>query len=549
MDFSESCLDTVFYNGKVVTVNDTNDITEAVGIKGNRIVYVGTNQGIQQWIGAKTKVIDLAGRSLLPGFNDSHFHPILNGVKDNTLDAAQIDTGKNFCKNKEELLQLISAAAKTKVPGEWISMSGYEDLWDTERPTIEELDAAAGDHPLHCMHGGGHVCLYNHKALEYLGVFAPDDANKYPEHEIEIQEGKLTGLLRGNTHVLLMSHIDYTEEQQTRAALKSQELCLQKGITSIGDMGEYGRTSYHVMQKLCQERKFKIRSCMAIHNVFGKAPSLKENKAYWEDLGFLTGLGDEHFRIGPCKIMIDGGSTAPSCATREPYSHDANCLPERAWERDEVANYIQRIQDADCQATAHAIGDLAVEFMVEAYERCFEKDPEKTRKLRHRIEHCTIMDQDLISRMGKMNICPSVSAGLIRTYGAKFAQLYGAKRNRYLAPMRSMLDAGLKCSLHSDTPSGPCGLDCIDGAVNRYDRSTDVQCDRTQAISMMEAIRCYTLNAAYASHEESIKGSIEPGKLADIIVLSGDILEIDPMNIVDLRVDLTMIDGVIEYER
>ena len=180
---------------------------------------------------------------------------------------------------------------------------------------------------------------------------------------------------------------------------------------------------------------------------------------------------------------------------------------------------------------------------------CFEKDPEKTRKLRHRIEHCTIMDQDLISRMGKMNICPSVNAGLIRMYGAKFAKIYGAKRNRYLAPMRSMLDAGLKCSLHSDTPSGPCGLDCIDGAVNRYDRSTDVQCDRTQAISMMEAIRCYTFNAAYASHEESIKGSIEPGKLADIIVLSGDILEIDPINIVDLRVDLTMIDGMIEYER
>lgn len=133
--------------------------------------------------------------------------------------------------------------------------------------------------------------------------------------------------------------------------------------------------------------------------------------------------------------------------------------------------------------------------------------------------------------------------------GKNLAAFYGPERSRYLEAVRSMLDAGIKVSLHSDAPSGPVGIQVIDAAVNRYDRSKDYQFDRTQCVSVLDAIRCYTLHPAYASYQENLKGSVEVGKLADLIVLSDDILKIDPMEITNLKVDLTMIDGVVEYER
>jgi predicted amidohydrolase YtcJ len=306
-----------------------------------------------------------------------------------------------------------------------------------------------------------------------------------------------------------------------------------------------GKSSVHILQKLCKTGRFKVRVNMLLHSIFGK-PYSKEMNAHWLDLGFLSGLGDERFRIGACKFMIDGGSGAPSCATREPYSHDPGLSGERGWEREEAAEYIQMIHNAECQATAHAIGDLAVEFMVEGYEKAFAQNPRPD--LRHRIEHCTLVDTDLIKRMAKMNICPSLNVSCVQKLGIRMRDFYG-ERNKYLCAVRTMLDEGVMCSLHSDIPSYEDGLALIDAAVNRYDRMNNFQCDRTQAVSVLEAIRCATYNGAYASFEENRKGSLEPEKLADMIVLSGDILSMDPMNIPSLSVDMTMIDGIIEYQR
>ena len=550
MNFDFSYLDIAFKNGSVITVNAKDEIAEAVGVKGNKIVFVGSNADIDQLIDEHTKVVDLAGRTLMPGINDAHFHPILNGMLGPDMSCGMIDTTKKNCPSLEAMLQMIRDTAKTLEPGRWISMMGYEPTLFPEgrHPTIEELDAAAPNNPVHCMHGGGHICMYNHKALEYLGVYGPEDAAKYPQDEVEVVDGKLTGMVRGHTHFWLWGQVEYTEEQQRKAALKSQQQCFAAGITSVGDMGACDRPSYHTMQKLCRNGEFRVRSYMALHSIFGKPYSLEDNE-HWLQLGLITGLGDEHFRVGPCKFMIDGGTGGPSCATREPFSHDPSLPRERGWEREETWDYIKKINDAECQCTAHAVGDLAIEFMVEGYERCFAENPERVRSLRHRIEHCVIVDQDLIDRMASMNICPVLHPGLIQMLGKNLAAFYGPERNRYLEAVRSMLDAGIKVSLHSDAPSGPIGINVIDAAVNRYDRSKDYQFDQTQCVSVLEAIRCCTLHPAYASFQEDIKGSIEIGKLADMIVLSDDILKIDPMDIYKLKVDMTMIDGVVEYER
>ena len=548
MNFDFSHADIAFKNGRVITADPADRVGSAAAIKGNRIVFAGSDAALDRILDEKTKVIDLNGRTLMPGIIDTHYHPILFGLIEPGADAAIIDTFHGNCGSLAEMFDLFKRAAARKKPGEWISAMGYEPslLPEKRHPALAELDRAVPDHPVHCMHGGGHVCVYNSKALAILGVYGPADARKYPPDEVEVIDGKLTGLVRGHTHFRLWSQVEYPEDARKKAALKARRHCLENGITSIHDCGAFGRQSYHLMQKLCESGEFKIRVYMMLHSVFGKDFS-KEDNARWFALGLMSGLGDARFRIGSSKFMIDGGSGVPSCGTRQPFSHDPSLPREFGWRREEVAEYIRLIHDAECQATAHAIGDLAIEYMVEGYEAAFRENPRPD--LRHRIEHCTIVDQDLIDRMAKMNICPSVNVSSIAKLGQPFARFYGESRNKYICAVRSMLDAGVVCSLHSDTPSYPAGLAVIDAAVNRYDRTHGFQCDKTQAVSVPEAIRCATINGAYASFEETIKGSVEPGKLADLIVLSDDILRVPPEDIHALKVDLTMIDGKIEYLR
>ena len=552
MNFDFSYLDIAFKNGSVITVNESDEIAQAVGVKGNKIVFVGTNEEIDQLIDEKTQVIDLKGRTLMPGINDSHYHPILNGMIGTDLDSAMVDTGFAQAKDIPSVLAILKAVTDTKAPGKWVSSMGFEAtlLKEQRYPTLEELDAIAPNNPLQALTCNGHNAIYNSKALEYLKVYTAEDAKKYPEGEVVVADGKLTGEVRGHTHFWLWGQVEYTEPQQRKAAMKSQKQCLELGITSVGDMGECDAPSYHIMQKMCRDGDFKIRSYMALHSIFGKHYSLEDNE-HWMKLGFVTGLGDEHFRVGPCKFMIDGGSGGPTCYTREPYSHDPSAPSERGWEREETWDYIKKVDDAECQCTAHAMGDGAIEFMVEGYEKAFEacEDKEAFKARRHRIEHCMLVDQDLIDRMAKMNICPSVNAGLQIRNGKNLARFYGPKREKFLGALKSMMEAGVVCSLHSDAPSGPVGFEMIDGAVNRYDLRQGYQCDMSQAVTVLQAIRCCTYNAAYQSYEEKIKGSIEVGKLADLIICDRDILAMDTHELHNVKVDLTMIDGKVEYQR
>ncbi len=321
ISFDFSYLDLAFRNGTVITVDHQDRVAQALGIKGNRIVFVGDNAEIDQLVDSSTQIIDLKGRALLPGFVDSHYHPILTGLIGNEPDDGMMDTFG--CPSLEELLRKITESVKRKKPGEWISSMGYDPSFFPEGrfPTLEELDRIAPDNPVHCMTDGGHVCAYNSRALAHIGVYTAEDAARFPEHEVEVVDGHLTGLVRGHTHFKLWGCVDYTEKQQKKAALKGQQIALQAGITSIHDAGEMDAPSYHIMQKLCRDRIFKVRVYMMLHSIFGRNFSAQDNE-HFISLGFMTGLGDDHFRVGSSKFMIDGGSAAPSCATREPFCHD-----------------------------------------------------------------------------------------------------------------------------------------------------------------------------------------------------------------------------------
>jgi predicted amidohydrolase YtcJ len=547
MSFDYSYVDIAFKNGTVITINKNDEIAEAVGIKGNKIVFVGSNIELEKILDKETKVIDLNGKTLIPGFIDTHYHPILKGLFGDDEDSPIINTSLDNCKSIVDILMLVKKAASKRKPGEWISMMGYDqnNIFERRHITIEELDLASPRNPVQCMRACGHICIYNSMALQSIGVYCADDAKKYSENEIVIENGKLTGMVKDHTHFLIWSKVKYTEEQQIFAAMKSNDLLIRNGITSVHDAGEFSTLSYNIMQTLCKSREFKPREYMLIHNVFGKRFALEDN-AHFLSLGLKTGIGDEYFRLGSCKFMIDGGTSGPSCATRDPYSHDPELAGIIGWSREETKEYIKIINDAGCQATAHAVGDLAVEYMVEGYEFAFKTNPRS--EARHRIEHCAIVDQDLIERMAKLNICPSTNPGFIAWNGSNYTKYY-SERMKYFIALRSMIDAGVMVSIGSDSPSGPIEpISVIDAAVNRIDRVTNEQTDIKQGISFLEAIKLYTINGAYSSYEENIKGSIEVGKLADIVILSTDVLKLKKENIRDLKVEMTMIDGIIEYK-
>ena len=224
MNFDFSFIDLAFKNGKVITVNPTDDIVEAVGIKGNKIVFVGSNEDLDAILAKQekeAKVYDLKGRTLMPGMIDSHIHPFLVGMLNPDPESPMISLFGDNAKCLADIKEWIRKALEVKKPGQWISMWGYEvpNLEENRDPTIEELDEWAPDNPVQCMEGSGHKSMFNHKALEVIDVYTAEDAKKYPEGDIEVKDGKLTGMVYGVTCFLLWSKVAYSADDMKKAAL------------------------------------------------------------------------------------------------------------------------------------------------------------------------------------------------------------------------------------------------------------------------------------------------------------------------------------------
>ncbi len=548
MKFYFSYVDIGFYNGNIITVNNEDEIAQAVGVKGNKIVFVGSTEALMEITDDRTKLIDLKGRTMCPGFIDTHFHPILNGLFEDNEHGSIIRIQTDQYPSIQDILDIIRKAASIRPEGQWISLMGYDQnrLVEGRHPRKEELDLAAPNHKVQCMRACGHIGIYNSAALGTIGVLDAADVLRYPKNEIVIEDGRLTGMVKEHTHFYLWSKVTYTQEQQIKAATKSNSILLKNGITSLHDPGECGAVSYQVMQHLCKNRTFKPRVCMMLHSIFGK-PFSKQDNEHYLSLGLLSGLGDEFFRIGPSKFMIDGGTSGPSCATKDPYCHDSLMPGIIGWEKEEIIQYIHDLHKAGVQITAHAVGDLAIEYMVEGYEKAIIELPRED--TRHRIEHCAIVSSDLIDRMAVLQLCPSCNPGFIAWNGTNYTAYFG-ERMKFFMAMNSMIQAGIKVSIGSDAPSGPVeSMKILDACVNRRDFITNQLIDQTQCIGILEAVRAYTMNGAYASFEENIKGSIEVGKCADLVILSENLLQCPKEEIGRIHVDMTIIDGIVEYEK
>lgn len=533
--------DIILKNGVVITVDSQDSICEAAAVKGNRIVYTGDNKGAEMWCGSDTKVIDLNGRTLLPGFIDSHMHLGMTGQNA----AVIIDCNSNDVTTIKDIQEKIRQAAAATPKGSWIKATGYEQskLAEGRHPTRDELDEAAPDHPVQLTRCCLHMGVYNTPALEAGGITGPE---MFAPGEVVVDEnGRMTGLLKETACTYMWDKVIYTKEEYMNSFKAANDMLLSYGVTSMHDGSFYGEETIGLYQEACEKGLIKVRMYNLLYHAYGKAKTIEWINSFIST-GIRGGLGNEHFRLGHVKILIDGSTSGPSCATTEPYSHDPLLKGIQLYTQEEADDIIIRAHNAGFNVSAHAVGDAAVNVILTSIERAVKQNP---RPCRHRIEHCGIINDDLLKRIKKAGIVPVPNPGFFNENAEIYVKYYGDRVN-HMFPLKSYVDNGIIAALGSDSPvinANP--MIGIYGAVTRTDKCSGTAAGAGQCIGIMDAIRMYTYNGAYASLEENIKGSLEPGKLADMVILSENILKTPVEKIKSIKVDMTILDGEIVYER
>lgn len=530
--------DLVFINGEVITVDEKNRIVEAVAVKENRIAAVGSNQEIRQYITGDTKVIDLQGRSLLPGFIDSHIHLTIYGT--NLLGVSCIEP---HVKSLEDIFVELRKKAQETPNGEWVRAWGFNEqkLAEGRYPTKEELDDISTEHPIVVIRTCNHTSIVNSKALEVanIGKDAPDPEGGIIERD---QDGRLTGKMIENAHMQVFEYASYTDAEIRKGIQLASEEFIKAGITSIHDAGAYGdgAESIRIMQQAIKANEVKVR----VYAMIGSLTNSHEFVKKMVNAGPITGLGDERFKIGPAKLFTDGSSVGPTIATREGYSHDLGDHGITYYSQEDLNRILGEAHEKGFQLTAHAQGDRAIEMLLDCYENALENHPRDDH--RHRIEHAGISSPDLVQRMKKLGVIVTPNPVFMYVNGDKYLEYYG-DRVEVMYPARDFIDQGIVAAFGSDAPVT--FLDPLLGihaAVNRKS-SGGQPVGECQAVSVTEAIKAYTWNGAYASFEEKLKGSIEPGKLADLVVLDSSILNQEKTKLKEMKVEMTIIDGQIVH--
>lgn len=530
--------ETIFFGGPVVTVDRNDRVCGAAAVANGVILAAGTEEEIRRLADENTEFIDLKGRSLIPGIIDSHEHTAVRG-----MNAAGIDCRPEAVRSIEDIKERVREAAARTPKGEWIRGWGYNDtmLIEGRHPNRWDLDEAAPDHPVSLTRVCVHISANNSKALEAAGI---REDSKAPEGgAFERKDGKISGVLFENAHMLMQKAAIPSQEEMVEAMAVVSEMLVSEGITTVHDSGGYGPGQLAAMQAAREQGRLKMR-------LYAMIFSFVDNLKFIDDMlnaGIHTGFGDDWLRLGPMKIMIDGSSSGPTAATREPYASNPASSGIMSMKQEEIEDIVLRAHKAGWQLTCHAVGDRAVETIIGAYEKALNASPRADH--RHRVEHCAMMDDGLLKRAADLRIVPVPQPVFLYEFGDGYLKNYGEKRGGRMFPCRSELDFGLVPAGSSDCP-----ITWSNPFLNMYMAVTrKAQTGQTigerERITIREALRMFTINGAYASFEEDKKGSIEPGKLADLVVLSRDLYHTPDEEIRDIKADLTMVGGKIVFQR
>lgn len=532
LPFYQQSIDLILYNANIITVNPNQPSAQAIAISSDKIIVVGTNESILKLATGFTKKIDISGKTILPGFIDSHSHPASSG-------RAHLRNVDCDLRSISAIKKVIYERTKNTPEGEWVEGFKYDDTKTSEKRFInnKDLDEVSPHHPVIIRHRGGHTAYVNSMALT-LGGIDRNTADPLGGHiERDAISGELTGrLLESATSAIenLIPNIFSRSEYQAGAKLISQMMS-KSGITSVTDAGTDAR-SYQSYQDAHDAKELKTRIyCMMRGR--GVDEMMRAGKK--------TGDGDEWVRVGAMKLACDGSISERTARLSESYIGRPNDYGIIV--NDEEMLYEQAIKahKKDWQIGIHANGDVGIDIVLNVYERLqkvyYRKDP------RFRLEHCTVINDDLIRRIKALKAIPTPFSTYVYWHGEKMKE-YGKERLERMFAVKSFLDAGINVTQTSDYPPGPFEpMMAIQSSVTRRDYNGNLW-GPSQRITVEEAIKVGTIHGAYASFEEQIKGSLEAGKLADLVVLDQNPLKVDPMSIIDIPIQRTMVGGKWSYE-
>jgi predicted amidohydrolase YtcJ len=520
--------DLIVGNAKIYTSDPAQPRAEAFAIANGRFVAVGSSSDVRNLASARTKVIDAQQMTVTAGFIDAHCHPSgvdeLYGVNTNL-------------RHLTDILKAVREKAQKVPAGYWINGFMFDDTKLEDGPlNRRQLDEATRDHPVEISHRGGHTSWYNSKALELAGITRdtpdPDNGRFFRDANGELT-GRVAELAR-NVFDNVGKREEFTPEQQRdrgRAGMRYiSELLTAAGLTTVHDASA---PREHVLAYEDSYRNGELR-----HRVYMMVngqevfPGLKT-------AGLYTGFGDEWVRLGGVKFVADGSASERTMRMSTPYvgTKDYGIL---TMTQDEIYQAVDDAHTHNFQVGIHANGDVTIDMVLKAYERALQKWPHPDR--RHRIEHCTLVNPDLIRRIKAIGAIPTPFWTYVFYHGEKWKE-YGAEKLQWMFAHRSFLDAGIPVPGASDYNPGPFEpLMAIQSMVTRTDYAGRTW-GPNQKISVDEAIRIGTINGAWASGEEKIKGSITAGKLADFVMLEKDPHDVDPSTIKDIKVVRTVVGG------
>jgi predicted amidohydrolase YtcJ len=521
----------ILVNGDMRTMDPANPHAEAVAIAGGRFVAVGTNAEIAAMPTAGAKRIDLGGRTTLPGFIDAHLHTASSGLrhlKEVNCDLRSIAAIQTAIRER---------AAKTQ-PGQWVLGFMYDDTKTAEgRPLrTADLDAAAPNHPVLITHRGGHTAYVNSRAMQIADVNdkTPDpEGGKFQRGP----DGKLTGRIEERATAAFRSKIrDTATRAERREGVKLiTKLIARSGITSVNDP-QGSPEDLQAYQEAYEAGELSVRVYAFISQGFIQRML---------SAGVHSGLGNEWVRVGAMKMVADGSISERTARVSQPYVGRPDDYGILVRTEEQLYNDARAAHAAGWHIGTHANGDIAIDIVLRVYERLQREMPRPDP--RFRIEHCTLVNDNLVRRMKTQGVIPTPFSSYVYYHGEKMKE-YGAERLNSMFALRSFLDAGIPATMSSDYPPGPFEpMMFLQSSVTRTDIKGNVWGPK-QRITVEEALRVATIHGAHASFEEHLKGSIEPGKLADLVVLGRDPLKEDPASLVSIPIQGTMVGGRWMYE-
>ncbi|OGD39592.1 MAG: amidohydrolase [Candidatus Aminicenantes bacterium RBG_19FT_COMBO_58_17] len=542
--------DLVLTNGKIITLEEIAPTAEALAVAGDRIVAVGTAKKIKPFIGTSTRVIDLQGQTAIPGFIDSHAH--FTGVGE-----ARMILDLTRAKNWDEIVSIVAEAARNAKPGEWIRGRGWhQEKWDkTPEPNVDGLpfhDALSrmtSENPVLLEHASGHSCLANAKAMELGGITktTPDpaggeivrDARGNPIGAFrETAQGLIGRSLYGSE--LKKTEAERVEEERKAIALAVQE-CLSKGITSLHDAGASFAT-IDIYRELAEQGKLGVRIYAMIS---AGNTELQQSLARYR----IIGAGQNHLTVRTIKRFIDGALGAHGAWLLEPYADLPASAGLNTMPIDTLKETARLAIENGFQLCTHAIGDRGNREILNIYEEAFAAHPEQ-KDLRWRVEHAQHLAPADIPRFGRLGVIAAMQGVHCISDGPWVVKKIGEKRAKEGAYVwRSLMEGGAIICNGTDAP-----VEDVDPIPSFYATVTRKMKDGTmffpeQRLSRDEALRTYTLNGAYAAFQEDLLGSLKPGKLADITVLSKDIMTVAEEEIPATEVRLTIVGGQVLYQK